>query len=559
MKTPAVLACLCVLGCKTPVTADVAPDPAADAGVDVVASDSAAATATDAATTTDAADPARALEAAHVRAALAENRPEIVKFIVHLHGPFSKDACDGNGLPDGKTPNAPCLADLRAGLCASGLTVAFLTDHPTHMKDFPFPALLYHDAAAGDTLLRDAADQPFANQIHCAKSPELPAHDVTVLVGFEGEHTMPVGMHGHLSQKDLYKVGLADSVTLAEAQTVRDEVHARGGLVVLAHAEQGLISAQRVRDAVDVVELYNIHANVMFSYIAEPARLFEMDPWLAPPAEAAHPDLAIVPALTTVQEQPIELWHQVLQVQKVGTALGSDAHENVQFPQFCAGGMMDALCEEQKAAAPHAYAAFAKPGNNAITLADGVRYDNYKRMLRWYSSRARLPISQKQMQERVLTALQTGHSHHVWNVFGEPDRLDLVAVAKTEFGWKVADIGDSVPLRPDLLLGIAWPHVVAEPWSPFSSASADAAPREVRLWRVTADGAAVIATWDGKTTTGDLRVDDGVAWLRAPGVGRYHLEVRIQPRHLAPALRGGKDFAEKWYRWALTDVLEVTP
>jgi hypothetical protein len=510
----------------------------------------------------DAVDPGMSDAAAHVRAALAENPPEIAKFVVHLHGPFSKDACDGNGLPDGKTPNAACLADLRAGLCASGLSVAFLTDHPTHMKSFPFQDLLYYDAAAGDKLIADTPGEPFANIIHCAKTPLLAAHDVQILVGFEGDHTMPVGLHHHLSNPDLYSVALSDSVPLADVQTVTAEVHARGGLMVLAHAEQELISAQRVHDAIDVVELYNIHANVMLSYIADPARLFEMDPWLAPPAEAAHPDLAIVPILNTIQEQPIALWHQVLQTQKVGTALGSDAHENVIFYQLCQGGMMDDLCEQKKATAPNAYKAFSKAGQ--ITLADGVRYDNYTRMLRWYSSRARLPISQKMTFDRVQTALATGHTHHVWNVFGEPDQVNLVAVAKTDYGWKAADIGDSLALKPGMLLGIAWPHVVAEPWSPFTSTDADKAPREVRLWRVTPEGASVIATWDGQKATGGLVQDgpastgDTVAWLPLPGAGRYHLEVRIQPTHLAAPLKAAKGFAQQWYRWVLTDVIEVT-
>ena len=548
MKRLVIVVCLAAVGCKqTPVTTG---EPAAD---DTVVTDVQVA---------DAPNVALQTQAAHVRAALAENPPEITKFVVHLHGPFSKDACDGNGLPDGKTPNAPCLADLRAGLCASGLSVAFLTDHPTHMKDFPFQDLLYYDAAAGDKLITDAPDpggvggEPFANIIHCAKTALLPEHDVQILVGFEGDHTMPVGLHRHLSDKGLYNVALSDSVPLADVQTVTAEVHARGGLMVLAHAEQELVSAQRVHDAIDVVELYNIHANVMLSYIADPARLFEMDPWLAPPVEAAHPDLAIVPILTTMQEQPITLWHQVLQTQKVGTAVGSDAHENVVFWQLCQGGLLDDLCEQKKAAAPHAYAAFSKAG--PIMLSDGVRYDNYTRMLRWYSSRARLPISQMMTFARVQKALQEGRTHHVWNVFGEPDRVDLLAVAKGEYGWKAADIGDSVAAQPEMLLAIAWPHVQAEPWSPFTSVEADKAPREVRLWRVTPAGASVIATWDGQTTTGGLLQDADIAWLPLPGPGRYHLEVRIQPTHLAAPLKAAKDFAQQWYRWVLTDVIEVT-
>ncbi len=542
MKWLIFLTAIAAAGCRQ------SPAAVADSAVDAVVADELVAV--------DAVAADVAAQSEHVRAALAERPPEILRFVVHLHGPFSKDACDGNGLPDGKTPNAACVADLRAGLCASGLSVVFLTDHPSHMKDFPFQDLLYYDAAAGDKLITDAPDEPYANIVHCVATPLLPAHDVQLLVGFEGDHTMPVGLHHHLSDKALYNVALSDSVPLADVQTVTAEVHARGGLMVLAHAEQGLISAQRVHDAIDVVELYNIHANVMLSYIADPARLFEMDPWLAPPAEAAHPDLAIVPILTTPQEQPIALWHQVLQTQKVGTALGSDAHENVQFPQLCQGGLTNDLCEQKKATAPYAYKAFSKAGQ--VTLSDGVRYDNYTRMLRWYSSRARLPISQMMNFARVQKALQEGRTHHVWNVFGEPDRVDLITVAQGEWGWKAADIGESVKATPDMLLAMAWPHVLAEPWSPFATADADKAPREVRLWRVTPEGASVIATWDGQKTTGGLVQDGEVAWLPMPGPGRYHLEVRIQPTHLAAPLKAASAFAQNWYRWVLTDVIEVT-
>lgn len=493
----------------------------------------------------------------HVQAALLEKPSEIQRFIVHLHGPFSKDACDGNGLPDGKTPNAQCLADLRAGLCASGLSVAFLTDHPTHMKDFPFEQLLYFDQKAGDVLVKDEQDQPFANVMQCAQTALQPAHQVTLLVGFEGDHTMPVGLHHHLTNPDLYKVSLLVDTPLPDIATVTTQVHERGGLMVLAHAETEFVTPQRVLDAVDVVELYNIHANVTLSYFADPTRLFEMDPWLQPKEVAAHPDLAIVPVLSTPPEAAMALWHAVLQQRKTASALGSDAHENVQFPQLCQGGLLDDICEQHKLDAPSAYAAFSKPGQ--ITLADGVRFDNYTRMLRWYSSRARLQPSPKPLHERVQTALATGETHHVWNVFGEPDRVELTVVSQTAGGWNAGQIGDSLQQKPGMLLALVWPHVQAEPWSPFTSQDADLAPRELRVWQVTAQGAQVIATWTQQGTTGSLQTDGDLAWLPLPGPGRYHLEVQIQPTHLAKPLKNAKDFAQKWYRWLVTDVVEVTP
>src|SRR4029079_14923524 len=61
--------------------------------------------------------------------------------IVHLHSPYSHDACDNkprDPLPLG-TPNEPCLNDLRAALCAEKIDFAALTDHGTSMADEEFP------------------------------------------------------------------------------------------------------------------------------------------------------------------------------------------------------------------------------------------------------------------------------------------------------------------------------------------------------------------------------------------------------------------------------------
>src|SRR5262249_2062431 len=73
----------------------------------------------------------------------------VVRGITHLHSVYSHDACDNNPQPGGQ-PNAPCLADLRRGLCQTRMDFALLTDHATLMADTPFPDLFLTDAAAGD-------------------------------------------------------------------------------------------------------------------------------------------------------------------------------------------------------------------------------------------------------------------------------------------------------------------------------------------------------------------------------------------------------------------------
>src|SRR5690349_9097195 len=57
--------------------------------------------------------------------------------IIHLHSPYSHDACDGNPRGDtGLGPvNEDCLADLRAGLCTTRMDFAAVTDHDDSMAD----------------------------------------------------------------------------------------------------------------------------------------------------------------------------------------------------------------------------------------------------------------------------------------------------------------------------------------------------------------------------------------------------------------------------------------
>src|SRR5690606_20830362 len=64
----------------------------------------------------------------------------IARMILHLHSPYSHDACDGAGL-SGSTPNASCLADLKRALCQNHIDFAFLTDHPSHMAEYGFGQL----------------------------------------------------------------------------------------------------------------------------------------------------------------------------------------------------------------------------------------------------------------------------------------------------------------------------------------------------------------------------------------------------------------------------------
>src|SRR5678816_848211 len=61
--------------------------------------------------------------------------------IVHLHSPYSHDACDNAPRDATGLPNEACLHDLRVALCADHIDFAALTDHDESMADEEFDTL----------------------------------------------------------------------------------------------------------------------------------------------------------------------------------------------------------------------------------------------------------------------------------------------------------------------------------------------------------------------------------------------------------------------------------
>ena len=121
-----------------------------------------------------------------------------VRGLIHLHSVYSHDACDGKPQVAGG-PNAPCLANLRRGLCATRQDFAFLTDHATLMADTPFPDLFLPDAAAGDEAEHATGDPSpdvdvVGGRLRCDDSVAA-GHRVHVAVGGENE-LMPVALEG---------------------------------------------------------------------------------------------------------------------------------------------------------------------------------------------------------------------------------------------------------------------------------------------------------------------------------------------------------------------------
>ena len=155
--------------------------------------------------------------------------------VLHVHSPFSHDACDGEGLKDG-VPNKPCADDLRAAACEVGLDFVLLTDHPSFMQDYPFEDLL--GARKGDELLYDG-NVPVANRITCPDD-----HVVLFAVGYESTHTLPLGLHHHVAAE--FYAGLTDDAPLADASALVAALQGAGAVVGIAHSEEDDLSAARI-------------------------------------------------------------------------------------------------------------------------------------------------------------------------------------------------------------------------------------------------------------------------------------------------------------------------
>ncbi len=297
--------------------------------------------------------------------------------IIHLHSPFSHDACDGNPRGTDGTPNEPCLQSLRAALCADRIDYASLTDHDDSMADEDYAALFH--PRAGDTPVLAGSDQ-IASRIHCENG-----HEVLLTVGSENA-LMPIMLDRHVPGTVQERHDTYNGNTVAAATAMR----AAGAKIWIPHTEQ------RTREhlleiAPDGMEIYNLHANIdpkirpmylgLDAYGAITAAVEFADTNEGGP----EPDLALlaflapnVPALTRWDEQ-------LAAGRKVAGSAGSDAHEN------------------------------ALP----VILADGERGDSYRRVMRWFGNIAL--VTDPRDPAQIEAALAAGRMFTVFELLGTPD------------------------------------------------------------------------------------------------------------------------------------------
>jgi hypothetical protein len=310
--------------------------------------------------------------------------------ILHLHSPWSHDACDGDPLPGG-TPNTACLADLRAGLCDTRIDAAFVTDHPDFAAYQSYEALFHQQP--GDTWYDDTHQ---ANQIHCPNG-----HIVTWMPGIEDE-LMPAALHRQAADDPAESHRLYNQID-AEAITADN---AAGATVWLAHTEQRdpALLASLQDDGLAGVELFNLHASfapdLRSDYLGldGTAWLGEIQPFTSPEG-TAEPDLFVL-AVLGEQGPSIRNWDALLARGPMSASAGTDAHQNV-LP---------------------------------IALRDGERGDSYRRMLRWFSN---VLLTTDGSPTATQAALAAGRAFVAFEVLGTPEGFDF----HVDDGGTIAEMG----------------------------------------------------------------------------------------------------------------------
>lgn len=328
--------------------------------------------------------------------------------IVHLHSPYSHDACD-NAPRDPATgaPNEPCLADLRAALCTDKIDFAALTDHDDTMADEDFPTLF--NMRGTDEAILDGTGAQVGSRMTCDDG-----HQVLFSVG--GENTlMPVMLDRHVTAPD---VQTRHDIYNGDDKAAADAFRDAGGLTWIAHTEQHELDELRAV-VPDGLELYNLHANldpkIRGPYLGlDPAGAIEAAANFAD-TNPGHPepDLALISFLS-VNQPAIDRWTALLgDGRHVPATAGSDAHEN------------------------------ALP----IMLADGERGDSYRRVLRWFSNV--VLVADPHDPAQIESALGGGRMYSVFELFGTPEGFDIHA--------GTAELGDTATTADTLVVDV--PHV----------------------------------------------------------------------------------------------------
>ncbi|MCB9730058.1 MAG: hypothetical protein H6746_16430 [Deltaproteobacteria bacterium] len=471
----------------------------------------------------------------------AERGLSEVRAIIHLHSGFSHDACDEAFEKSGEAELPwSCVHRMKAALCREQIAVAFMTDHPSFMRDQPFADLLYAEPEAGDIVLTEGDGTPWGVSFQCPEGQGALDGRMILVVGFEGPHTMPIGLRKHLEDHSLYGIRFSDSTPPADLDALTAGVRAAGGRVTIAHSEETDLSWQTIADHdVPAMELYNFHAN--FNQVLNEGDLFgalsTLDAFIDDSPGAPEADLAGLAMLGTYPEAALEKWRRVSVARPITAIAGSDVHENVLLPALGPSIILDELALD----APHVAKALEVGG--PLLMGDGERLDAYERIFRWVQNRV-LIDGEADPLAAVEAGIDAGRLIVVFELLGNAVGVDLLAELQD---GTLREMGSTVPAGSTL-----W---VRSPDAPVPGRNArwtdgSAAELHASVIRTTAEGSETVATLDGPGQWRSLPLD-------APG--SYHLEVTLRPLHLAASLGPRDDLAGFTYRWVETNAIRVEP
>lgn len=409
-----------------------------------------------------------------------------VRGIIHLHSPYSHDACDGNPRPGAnRAIDEACLGHLRAALCTLHIGYAALTDHDDSMADEEFATLF--SQRADDELVMGAGG-PIASRLRCPDG-----HRVLITVGGENP-LMPIMLDRHVPGTVAERHDVYNADTPAAVQAFHDA----GGLVWIPHTEQRTTAELEVL-APDGLEIYNLHANldpnIRRDYLGLPAngaiqavlQFAEQSP------DGPEPDLALLSFLEP-STPALARWNDLLGAGRhVAGSAGTDAHENT-LP---------------------------------VMLRDGERGDSYRRMMRWFANV--VLTAQPDDPQAIEAALAAGRMFVAFELLGTPVGFDAVAAA----GGTSYEMGATVATTAGATFTLTVPTVAdLAPTLPAPTITA-------RIVRVDAGGVTELASGAGPTLT---------APMDQPGA--YRAEVRMIPRHLGPYLGFlGTAYADRELPW----------
>ena len=377
--------------------------------------------------------------------------------IVHLHSPYSHDACDGMPRDGGGVPNEPCLQSLRAALCADRIDFAALSDHDDTMADEEFTTLF--SMRDDDEPALDGSGQQIASRIHCDGG-----HRVLVTVGGENE-LMPIMLDRHVDGTIAERHAIYNGTDAAADTAMRDA----GALVWIAHTEQHPIDQLRTI-APDGIEIYNLHANldpdIRRDYLGlDSAGAIAAAVEFADTNEGGpEPDLALLGFLAPNQPAIARRNELLADGRNVTITAGSDAHEN------------------------------ALP----VMLADGERGDSYRRVLRWFGNI--VLVADPSDPAAIEAALREGRNFAVFEIMGTPEGFDVHA----ETGGGVVELGGTVPQGATLVV-----HV---PTVRELDPSLPAPAIRATVWRADPAGAVQVASGAGPVIEVEM-TDPGAYWV----------------------------------------------